>query len=363
MDKKELGQFFTTNADYILSNFDGYVKNCSIIDPFAGNEDLLRWALGSSAKNIRGFDIDASLIKNNISYNDSLLNIEKSDFILTNPPYLAKNKADPATRLKYLKEQEDLYLVAIDRIIKSGTNKVIIIVPINFLSSTVSAKIRKSFIDNYNIVAFNYFKERVFADTTYNVCAIYAERKCKPNEIEKLFIHIYPDNFVKEVIVERKYNYSIAGKEIHEIKSRTTKIHRLTEKEIQLKSGDNFISCFINDTKTIKNAFVNSEMKSIIDNNIILIHCIDGKVDKIRAQDIRELDKKCLIGKNTSRNIAHIIMDEISIKDQEKLILKFNDYLSKLRNNYCSLFMTNFRDNDRKRIEFDFCYKLLEFLM
>ena len=31
------------------------------------------------------------------------------------------------------------------------------------------------------------------------------------------------------------------------------------------------------------------------------------------------------------------------------------------RKKYNSLFLTNFRDNDRKRISFDFCYKLITF--
>jgi len=35
--KKQLGQFFTTNSDYILRGFEKFVKNKEITDPFAGN--------------------------------------------------------------------------------------------------------------------------------------------------------------------------------------------------------------------------------------------------------------------------------------------------------------------------------------
>ena len=39
--KRNLGQFFTTNSDYILQGFSAFVKNKEVTDPFAGNRDLL----------------------------------------------------------------------------------------------------------------------------------------------------------------------------------------------------------------------------------------------------------------------------------------------------------------------------------
>jgi len=40
--KKNLGQFFTSNVDYIFQGFKKFVKNKNVTDPFAGNGDLLR---------------------------------------------------------------------------------------------------------------------------------------------------------------------------------------------------------------------------------------------------------------------------------------------------------------------------------
>ena len=40
--EKQFGQFFTTNSDYILQGFEGFVKNKEILDPFAGNQDLIK---------------------------------------------------------------------------------------------------------------------------------------------------------------------------------------------------------------------------------------------------------------------------------------------------------------------------------
>ena len=44
MIKDQLGQFFTTNSDYILQGLERYVKGKEITDPFAGNQDLFVWA-------------------------------------------------------------------------------------------------------------------------------------------------------------------------------------------------------------------------------------------------------------------------------------------------------------------------------
>src|ERR1700691_4596992 len=114
MDKQNLGQFFTTNADYILTGFGEYVKGKEIVDPFAGSGDLLSWATKNGAKSITGYDIDKKLICKSIKLNDSLLSIPESPFVLTNPPYRANNKMSQKLKAKYLSEGvDDFYLLAI----------------------------------------------------------------------------------------------------------------------------------------------------------------------------------------------------------------------------------------------------------
>ena len=113
-----------------MQGFNKYVKDKSILDPFAGNCDLLKWA-NNGAKDIKGLDIDKKLLKNNVYYNDSLKHIPNCKFVLTNPPYLGKNKLSKKSK-KYCSEYEDLYLVAINNIINSNPDEGIIIVPVNF---------------------------------------------------------------------------------------------------------------------------------------------------------------------------------------------------------------------------------------
>lgn len=59
--KKNLGQFFTKNSDYILQGFRKFVKDKNITDPFAGNQDLMQWVKKNNCENVVGFDCDQKL--------------------------------------------------------------------------------------------------------------------------------------------------------------------------------------------------------------------------------------------------------------------------------------------------------------
>ena len=61
--------------------------------------------------------------------------------------------------------------------------------------------------------------------------------------------------------------------------------------------------------------------------------------------------------------MAHLIFKkEVSINEQIELMKKFNNELSVNREKYLSFFLTNFRDNNRKRISFDLVYKFLNLI-
>lgn len=61
--------------------------------------------------------------------------------------------------------------------------------------------------------------------------------------------------------------------------------------------------------------------------------------------------------------MAHLIFrKEISVVEQIELMKKFNEELNDNRNKYFSFFLTNFRDNNRKRISFDLAYKFLNYI-
>ncbi|PIS34887.1 MAG: hypothetical protein COT37_00255, partial [Parcubacteria group bacterium CG08_land_8_20_14_0_20_43_9] len=239
----------------------------------------------------------------------------------------------------------------------------ILIVPLNFLCAENSKKIRNLFFEKFKIVKLNVFSQQVFDDTTYNVISFYYKKNGFEDK-NKISITIFPEKEKINFIIERKFGWQLGGNFINQVKNAKNylEIFRLTEDS--LKSGNYEAKMALQNIKEIKNYHIHENIKSLLERNILLLRAIDSKNGKkIQLEDIREYNILGLVGKNTSRNMAHIIFgQEISIGEQKKLIQKFNQELNKNRKKYFSFFLTNFRDNGRKRISFDFTYKLLNYL-
>ena len=369
MKKKQLGQFFTTNADYILQGFEEIIKGKKITDPFAGSRDLMKWSKKYGAKSVIGFDVDKNLVDNKeVFHNDSLNNPKEYDFIITNPPYLHKNKADKETKSVYFSGDnsifEDLYQISLKVISKS--NEGIIIVPLNFLSAENSQKIREIFFDKFKITKLNIFTQQVFDDTTYNVVSFHYIKKDKDKDTDKMIFsaHIFPDNHKIKVELNKNYGWELGGEFISKINSakNTLGVYRLTVKD--LTEGSASLRLAFNNIKDVKDHKLDSTLKKAIQKNIMFLRAIDSKNGKkIQLEDIRKYKVYGLVGKHTSRNMAYLMFKQpLPIKEQEKLIELFNNELEQAREKHLSLFLTNFRDNNRKRISFDFVYKLLNYI-
>ena len=364
-NKRDLGQFFTTNSDYILQGFEELVKGKEIIDPFAGGGDLLHWAAKHGATKTSGLDIDPKLASKDIRFNDSLSSIPYASFFITNPPYLAKNKMSIEQKQKYLTEYDDFYLLAIKKIIDANPDEGIIIIPVNFFSAENSNHLRKEFLIKFNITSVNYFKEQVFEDTTYNVVAFHYTKKTISSTSQVIKITSFPDKTSKEYELEEQFDYRIAGKDLQDIlNTKTLNIMRLTEEHMIENKGCRQIKTLFNDKKNVRDYGITPSFREQLKNNALLINCIDTNASEegwIKIEDVKTIGYDCLVGKHSSRNIAYIVLPDISLRDQKKIIPLFNQHLNALRKKYNSLFLTNFRDNDRKRASFDFCYKLISY--
>ncbi|HBO16757.1 MAG: hypothetical protein UR69_C0001G0278 [Candidatus Moranbacteria bacterium GW2011_GWE2_35_2-] len=367
--KKQLGQFFTTNSDYILSGFEEFIKGKKVSDPFAGAGDLLRWAENNKARRAIGFDVDKKYVdEKNVLFQDTLISAGKYDFVITNPPYLNVNKADKKTKEKYFKNSglEDLYHLSLRAIMNS--NEGIVIVPINFLSARNSKKIREIFFSKFRIVEMNYFKQQVFPDTTYNVIAFYYKKK--ENQFDDEFsikTHIYPEGKCVAIELNKNHDWAIGGKIFKTIKKQENflGVKRLTEKDVANKKGKIKIRAAYNHVKHMREFTISEDVYRKIKSNIILLKAIDSgsKSGRIALENIRNYGVDCLVSKESSRHMIYLILDKkVTIIEQEKLIDLFNLEINKLRENYLSLFLTNYRDNDRKRIGFDFVYKFINYL-
>ncbi|MCP4337074.1 MAG: hypothetical protein GY679_04490 [Mycoplasma sp.] len=175
MKKNRLGQFFTKERYWEqkqVIEFIGKYKFNTILDPFAGAGDLLNCF--NNFKKL-GMDIDDSLNKGWIN-NDSLKNIPffEESFIITNPPYLSKT----SSKRKKINHPEfknsnhnDLYKIALDKLIESGIPGVAIL-PESFINSKYDKK---------NIFSITILIPNPFKDTDVPVCIVCYD----PNKIFK----------------------------------------------------------------------------------------------------------------------------------------------------------------------------------
>lgn len=366
--KKQLGQFFTKNSDYILSGFENLVKGKNVADPFAGSGDLLLWAKKNHAKSAQGFDVDKKYIDDKkVFYQDSINTKANYEFVVTNPPYLNVNKAGLEVKKKYFQDSgfDDLYQMSLRALLNSREG--IVIVPINFLSAKNSKKIREIFFFKFKILKMNYFKQQVFPDTTYNVIAFYYQLKKKNENSFIIKTHIYPENKVVDIELNQQFDWSIGGDflKIIEKEKNVLGIKRLTEKDLEKSTGEIEIKIAYNHVKDIRTIKVSENIYNLLKSNVILLKAIDSGTEKgkISLENIKKYNVECLVSKETSRHMIYLVFENIiSIKEQEELIRLFNQEIGKLRDNYLSLFLTNYRDNDRKRISFDFVYKFINYL-
>lgn len=365
--KRDLGQFFTTNADYIFQGFEKFIDGKEVIDPFAGNQELLNWCQKNGAQTVVGFDCDKNYVDDeNVFFNDSINSPQKYNFICTNPPYLHKNKAPAEIKKCFFRSGnaifEDLYQISIKSIL--NCHEGIIIVPLNFLCAQNSLKIRNLFFEKFEIIKLNIFTEQVFDDTTYNVISFYFKRKIGHSEKNVIKATIFPAVRNINFEIERRFGWQFGGDFISKIKKTKNDLGIFRFTDGFIKQGDCEVEIAlqnINHRRVYKTSY---EVKKKLEDSILFLRAIDSKNGKkIQLEDIRNYKVAGLAGKSTSRNMAHLLFrKEISIDEQMELMKIFNDCLAQNREKYGSFFLTNFRDNNRKRISFDLAYKFLNLI-
>jgi len=335
VSKSSLGQFYTTNYNYILQEF--HIKEgITIIEPFAGNGDLLKF-IEPTKHTIECYDIDPK--KDYIIQRDTLLYPPSftNKFVLTNPPYLAKNKS--SNKEIYNKYGcDDLYKCFIKILTADICEGGIIIVPLNFLSSirTNDINLRKLFLSTYCIEKINIFEEQVFDDTSYTVCSI--SFKKKGAIFEETICTIYPIKTQIRFELNEKNNYTIGG-------------------EIYLLP--------VNPNYKIERATKLTKNKECITN--ILVKCIDDNMNskiQLKMVDTPHIDNTPNL---TERSYATLVVEPaLSIEKQEKLVIEFNRMLNEYREKYHSLFLTNYRESNtiaRKRISFGLVFQLCGYIL
>lgn len=327
--KQELGQFYTTNSEYIIGNLtDVYPSDAVIVDPFAGNWDLLDMVDGYQ---IEAYDIDP---QNSYTVRQDTLNnppTYNNRWIITNPPYLAKNKCkDKRLYNKY--DTDDLYKASLKSII--GCSGGIIIIPINFFSSRDDS-IRKEFLSKYKVKWLRVFEQQVFEDTSYTVCAFAFIRQ--DNSEQDISVEFLPSKKIMSANIKYKNGFIIGETFLNKLKRTKTKIR--VGRLVKGKESKDYIS---------------SMYLRAVDTG-----AKDGRISL-------SISNTPFYAKHSDRAFATITLSKkISKEKQELIVEEFNRTLERYRKKYHSLFLTNFRNSTeayaRKRIEFSTAYNLIKY--
>jgi hypothetical protein len=314
------------------------IKN--IIEPFAGNGDLIKFIKDTDLYDIEYYDIEPK--KDFIIKRDTLNNppIYENKFVLTNPPYLARNKSSHKEIFdKY--NENDLYKCFIRELIINNPIGGIIIIPLNFWSSIRKNDIdlRKDFLNKFKVLLINIFEENVFEDTSYSVCSFQFVKKESIDIINKINVNIYPS--IKEMEIElNEENDFIIGGHIYKLPRKNKyKIERLTKKNKTNKNTNILVKCLDDNSESKISMSIVSDKEVFIDNT-----------PNLSARTYASL----------------IITPSINMETQEKLVLNFNKLLNEYREKYNSLFLTNYRESKdiaRKRISFDLVYNMTEYIL
>jgi hypothetical protein len=343
-DKKLKGQFYTVQNDYILADLDPPPPNATrLIEPFAGKGDLIDWYKRQPASTlpVEAYDIDPK--SPTIQQRDTLRNPpDYSDaWVLTNPPYLARNKCEDKTIFD-LYNTNDLYKAFIHSLAASVKPAAggILIIPAGFFLSPrdIDVRCREAFLSRYRILKVKYFEEDVFPDTPTTVVAISfvcQPAGAKPQEQEMEWIKM-PAAEKKTFRVLKANDWIIGGEIYHLAAAPDIKIRRHVV-GVPLKEGEQLTALTL------------SALDSGKENGRICLQYREGYT--YPAID-------------TSRSYATLCIQgrRLTAAEQTTIAQRFNEFVEKKRGETWSLFLPQYRESKeyaRKRIPFELAYLIV----
>ena len=345
-NKKNRGQFYTTNSSYILDGFELPEDIGCVIEPFAGKGDLIDWVKnkGYNGK-IEAYDIEPK--NEGIIKRDTLMNPPdyKDKWIITNPPFLARNKCEKKDIFD-LYDTNDLYKCFITSV-KNQCKGGIFIIPAGFFFSPrdVDSRCRDAFMKNYKIIKIKYFEETVFDDTTTTVVAFSFEKSNTGPEAPVLSVQnvewmMMPSKITKTFNMSSSTDWIIGG-DIYKLPvPENIKVRRCVEGQ-ELKDNEQQLYITL--------AALDSGTK-------------EGRINLSYKRDYIYPSKECSRTYATFRITGKVLSEN----EQIELCKKFNLFLEKKREETWSLFLPQFRESKeyaRKRIPFELAYRIFLHLL
>lgn len=345
LDKKSKGQFYTTNAEYIMRDMplDILSSATKIVEPFAGQGDLLKWAVSINPRSlpVSAYDIDPKIPE--VIQQDTLAVAPDyaEAWVITNPPYLARNKtANKELYDKY--DTNDLYKCFILSVSASRCCGGVVIIPSGFFLSPreMDVRCRDAFMRRFRIRQIKYFEETVFDDTATTVVAVAFESHADQTVdcVMQDVAWLHSPSGRKCTFRMSKENDWIVGGEIYRLGKRNSEVHiRRHVEGVELRPGEQ--------------------------QTYMTLHAIDSGSAKGRIR-LEYVEGQVFAAKECSRAKAtmRVIGKPLDADEQRRICSEFNRIVEEHRDNTWSLFLPQFRESKeyaRKRIPFELAYRIL----
>jgi len=334
--------------------------------------DVREDAVMRSREKAYGYGIPQDIVEKNISVNDGLQAFPKLKtkfriFHITNPPYLylgyiAKNQ-NVKQYLRYFTGSasglQDLYQIALLRDFEKGLDKMVYIIPSNFLfGNSVSNEIRKLLFSRYRIERATVIEKRVFRFTGTNVVICFFT-KASGNE-EKFTIPVTTvagSVTNSNITLERRNNYR-AGLFFDDLLSSLPKNDLkfefyLSESDL-LASPGTFrttvvdVSHFSKRKYTEREYMVDKDTLSLIRRNKLFLRTLDsgsmeGRCGLYNVGEEFNADAIVVSGKRYRTHPIQIVFDSLPAEEQEYLKIYFNKTLEYMRSRSNSEFLTTYK--------------------
>ncbi|MEM0155294.1 MAG: SAM-dependent DNA methyltransferase [Thermoplasmataceae archaeon] len=399
--RRSLGYHLTpvdvTNK-YILPEIRNQVLSYSWTDNFCGDGNLIFPILGQiepdkrasffrdhlflsdirpeAVENCREtamkYGIPEEYARRNIFLNDGLASFPmirtKHKLIhITNPPYLYLGyiSKTPSVKhyLKYFqngtKGLQDLYQIALYRDIEAGLEKMIYIVPSNFLyGNSVSSHIRNILFSRYTLEKAIIIEKRIFEFTGTNITICFF-RKSSSLNVQVTFPLVKAGSNVteSEMTLERENSYRAGSTFFNTLSAlrRGDVVFRfyLLEKELLDNPGYNTVlvtdASRFNGRKYVSTAYlVNDRTSKKISENLLFLKTLDsgsveGRCGLYRTADVFGTQAIMISGSPYRTHPIQLMIENVSGGEQEFMERFFNLILEHYRKQLDSEFMTTYR--------------------
>lgn len=339
--KQTRGQFYTTQAAHILSGLPPPPPGIRCIEPFAGKGDLLLWIRSHRPDAVvEAYDIEPK--HPDVRRRDTLRHPPNYSgaWVVTNPPYLARNKSAQKD-LYEMYDTNDLYRCFLASLVAHTPAGGILIIPSSFFLSSREADIRcrHDFMSGYRLTHVRYFEHPAFEDTTSTVVAL-AFVRSEPMSEQSVLWESVPSGARRMFTVSEKTDWMVAG-EIGLLPTAPGVSFRRSVAGVPLRPG---------------------EQQTYLTLNAIDSGRATGRIEMVFRPGF------VYPAKHSSRTYAtmRITGRTLSESEQQRLCVRFNEWVEKKREETWSLFLPQFRESKeyaRKRMTFELAYHILLHLL